>query len=323
MKKSKIILKFSIVALLSLIVFTNCKKRQEFNNEDGQSSVDTRTAQGENDAAVSDINTTVGDLTALRGKGAEAYSVSKALGTSICGLTVDTSTIKQGVITLNYNGTVCNNRKREGTIKLSVSDFANKKWKQAGCVIKVDFLAYKITRASDGKSIQLDGTQYLSNVSGGTWFELIFLNQPSIVNTVTGNDLLVTFDGSKTATYNINRKFTYTWSKTANVLTCIGEGIGSHDGKSNLENWGKTRDGDDFTSEVTTPIVWNTTCGAGAPTQGEVLIQVATKSFELKCLFAVDSKGNSVSVAANTCAYGFKVEWTYKGKTKNRIFGYN
>ena len=49
MKTSKIILKFSIVALLSLIVFTNCKKRQEFNNEDGQSSVDTRTAQGENE----------------------------------------------------------------------------------------------------------------------------------------------------------------------------------------------------------------------------------------------------------------------------------
>jgi hypothetical protein len=323
MKKSAILFRFLIVAISSLLVFTNCKKRQAFNSEDGQSSVDTRNAQGENDAAISDVNTVVGDVSALRGKGNSETSVSAVLGTSICGLTIDTAGIKQGILILNYNGTVCNNRKREGSIKLSVMDFAVKKWKQKGCVIKVEFIGYKITRASDGKSVQLDGTQYLSNESGGTWFELLFLNQPSIVNTITGNDLNVKFDGSKTAVYNINRRFTYTWDKASSVLTCVGEGIGSHDGKSSLENWGKTRDGDDFTSEVSTPIVWNTTCGAGAPIQGEVHIKVATKDFELKCLFAVDAKGNSVAVAANSCAFGFKVEWTYKGKTKNRIFGYN
>jgi hypothetical protein len=140
------------------------------------------------------------------------------------------------------------------------------------------------------------------------------------VTTVTGTDLNANFDDGKTATYNINRKFTYTYSNL--VFTCTGEGIGSHNGISNLENYGTTRDGDDFTSEVTTPIIWNTTCGAWAPTQGGVDIRVDGKSFDLKVTFAVDNGGNPVGVAPNTCAYGFKVEWTYKKKTNKKVYGY-
>ncbi len=63
--------------------------------------------------------------------------------------------------------------------------------------------------------------------------------------------------GAGTASYNINRKFTYTYNPTTIVLTCVGEGIGITSGSlSNLENFGTTRDGDLFTSQVTTPIVW-------------------------------------------------------------------
>ncbi|MGE0566940.1 MAG: hypothetical protein AB7O73_03245, partial [Bacteroidia bacterium] len=207
-------------------------------------------------------------------------------------------------------------------IRLTVQDYATgKRWKDAGCVVKVDYIGFKVTRASDGKFVLLNGTQYITNITGGTWWELLITKtQTSLASSVTGTDLKVTFEDAKTATYNINRKFTYTIPN--NILTCTGEGIGSSNSLSSLENYGTTRNGDAFTSQVSTPIVWNWTCGWWAPTQGAVAIKVDSKEFSLDVTFAVDKDGNPVSVAANSCAYGWKVEWKYKNKTRKKIIGY-
>lgn len=314
----------SVLLFATLLTFTSCKKRKAFKNEDGQASADTRTAQGEDDAAVSDVNQVVSEQNLLHGRTASPQSINSVLG-NICGLSVDTNGAYQGSIMLNYNGTTCNNRTRTGSIKVTVVDYATgKRWKNQGCVLKIDFLSYKVTRASDGKSVRLDGTQYVTNESGGTWWELIITqSQSSLIHTVTGNNLNVTFDEAESAVYNIYRKFTYTWNSSSSVLTCVGEGTGSSDGLNNLENYGTTRQGDAFTSQVQTPVVWNTTCGAWAPIQGEVVIKVASKYFSLDCLFGVDISGNSVTVGANQCPYGWKVEWKYRNKTKHKIMGYN
>jgi len=323
MKTSKIILSIGLLAISGLLVFTSCKKRKAFKNEDGQVSVDNRSAQSENDAAISDINDVISNTPLMKGKSADPNAVAGTNGIlgNICGLDVDTNGAYMGTILLNYTGITCNNRTRSGSIKLTIQDYASgKRWKQVGTVLKVDYLDYKVTRASDGKSVKLNGTQLVSNISGGSWFELIFLGQAELVHSVTGNNLSVTFDDNKTATYNIHRKFTYTWASP--VLTAKGEGIGTHDNISNLENWGTTRDGDSFTSQVITPVVWNTTCGAWAPIQGEVEIKVSSKEFNLKATFGVDKDGNPVSVAANSCPYGWKLEWNRKKKNNKKIFGY-
>jgi len=320
MKTKTIYYSIAMLAFASVLTFTGCKKKKAFKNEDGQSSEDNRSVVSENDAAVSDVNDAVGQQATLHGRGGSTSQTNGVTGT-ICGLTVDTTNKMTGSIMLNYNGTTCNNRTRTGSIRITIQDFPTKKWKMQGCVMKVDLINYKITRASDGKFVELNGTQYLTNETGGTWWELLIVKtQPSLATSVTGNNLNVTFDDGKTAVYNINRKFTYTIPN--NVLTCTGEGVGTNEGLSNLENYGTTRDGDAFTSQVTTPIVWNWTCGAFAPTQGAVDIKVAEKEFNLKCTFAVDAGGNPVEVAANGCAYGWKVEWTHKNKTNKKIFGY-
>lgn len=304
----------------AVISFTGCKKNQAFKDEDGQSSEDNRNVVSENDAAFNDVNDAIGQQSMLRGKGGSVAQTSGVTG-NICGLTVDTTLRSNGTIILNYNGTTCNNRTRTGSIKITVQDYPTKKWKMQGCVLKVEYTAYKITRASDGKFIQLDGIQYLTNETGGTWWELLITKtQPSLATSVTGNNLNVTFDDGKTAVYNINRRFTYTIP--GNIITCTGEGIGSNDGLSNLENYGVSRNGDAFTSQVTTPIVWNITCGPWAPVQGAVNIKVDGKEFDLKCTFGVDKSGNIAEVGVNQCAYGWKVEWTRKNKTNKKIFGY-
>lgn len=315
----KIALGLSLILATTILVFSSCKKKEEEPKEDesGQASTDSRQAISENDASINDVNQTLSDYPNMHGRTASGSKPT----TTICGLDVDTVGSYMGTIKLNYNGTVCNNRKREGSIRLTIINYASgQRWKNAGCVLKVEYLAYKVTRASDGQSIELNGIQNLTNVSGGTWVDLIILGQPNLVSTVTGTNLSVKFNGSATANYNINRKFTYTWA--SNVLTCSGEGIGSSGGITNLENYGTTRDGDAFTSQVTAPIVWNTTCGGGAPMSGHLIIAVASKSFNLDCLFGVNVSGVPVTVGSNQCAYGWKLTWAVGSASQNKVIAY-
>lgn len=321
MKTTKLILATATIFMCGSLVFTSCKKKKEFKNEDGQSSVDNRDVQSENDAAMNDINDIVAS-SSLKGKNAGMYQAAGVTG-SVCGVAIDSVNINTGTILLNFQGITCNNRTRTGKIRLTVLDFPNKEWKDAGAVMKVDFINYRVTRASDGKFVELNGSENIVNVSGTTWWDLLFTSaHSSIITEVKENGgVTVTFSDNKTALYHINRRITYSWI-SGFTFQCMAEGIGSHESLSNLENYGTTRDGDAFTSQVTTPIVWNTTCGWWAPTQGAVDIKVDSKEFNLKVTFAVDKDGNPVAVAPNSCAYGWKVEWKHKNKTKNKIFGY-
>lgn len=318
--KTKLYFRIAALVLAMSLVFSACKKRKAFKEEDGQTSVDNRDVQAENDLAVKDINDAIGQYNKLRGKGEQANAT-----TDICGMTVDTSGLSSGSIRLNYNGTTCLNRKRSGAIRLTIQDYANgKRWKDVGCVVKVEFLNYKVERTSDDKSIQLDGTQSLINETGGSWWEFVWLKtQSSLGVRSEGKGLNVTFDDGSTASYNIHRRVTYTMpGDTLKNLTCRIEGTGSLNGLSNLENYGITRDGDEFTSQVKTPLVLTLTCGWWAPVEGEVNIKVESKDFTLNCLFGVNSAGSSVAVGQNDCPYGWKVEWKYKKRVRNKVVKY-
>lgn len=311
------------IALVAVFSLVSCNKdKKAFRNEDGSSTVDNRTCQSENDAAVSDVNDVVGNQNTMRGKGTEVSGTTGVMG-NICGLTIDTTGAKTGTLRLNYNGTTCNNRTRTGTIVVSIVDYSTgKRWRTQGAILKLEYQSYKITRASDSKSVQFDGVQYITNESGGTWWELFIIKtQTELRHAISGSDLKVTFEDGKTATYNINRRVTYSFPN--NIVTVKAEGTGSNNGLSNLENYGTTRDGDAFTSQVKTPIIWNLTCGAGAPIQGEVDLAVASKAFVLNCLFGTDKEGNPVTVGSNSCPYGWRLKWSYKNDTKTKVYGYN
>ncbi|MCD6016902.1 MAG: hypothetical protein K0S53_23 [Bacteroidetes bacterium] len=320
MMTKKSIFKIAVMSVMVLFTLSGCKKKEEEvkKDESGQASSDSRQAISENDASIDDVNKTIADYPLMHGKGTSAAQTN-----TIAGLSVDTNGACMGTIKLNYDGvTVLNNRKRSGSIRLTILNYASgQRWKMAGCVLKVEYLAYRVTRASDAAFIELNGVQNLTNVSGGTWWELYTFTQPNLSSSVTGTNLSVNFNGAGTASYNIHRQFTYTLS-SAYVLTCTGQGIGSSNGISNLENYGTTRDGDPFTSQVSTPIVWNTTCGSWAPVSGQLIIKVPSKGLTLDCLFGVNSSGTPVTVGSNQCAYGWKLDWTSGPNTGTKVIGY-
>ncbi|MES2760909.1 MAG: hypothetical protein V4677_01835 [Bacteroidota bacterium] len=318
MKTKNLVLAITGCVIAASLTFSSCKKKEEEKvDESGQASTDSRQAISENDASIDDINKTISDYPNMHGRTSQSAQTN-----TIGGVSVDTTGSYMGTIKLNYDGiTVVNNRKRSGSIRLTIINYASgQRWKMAGCVLKVEYLAYKVTRASDAAFIELNGIQNLTNVSGGTWWELFIGTQPNLSSSVTGTNLSVNFNGAGTASYNIHRKFTYTWANS--VLTCTGEGIGSSGGINNLENYGTTRDGDGFTSQVTNPIVWNTTCGAWAPVTGRLIIKVASKNFDLDCSFGVNTSGVPVTVGSNQCPYGWKLVWTVGSVTQNKVIGY-
>lgn len=323
MKSNKLVYLLALIVLSGSLVFTGCRKRKAAKNEDGQASSDNRSAQGEVDAGVSDANSVIQNDVLLNGRGVPNSEEMQKILAGPCSsvYTIDTTGKYMGSITLNYNGVPCWNRTRTGKIKLTILNYTSGvRWKHTNAQLQVDYIGYKVTRTSDGKFVELNGTAIVTNVSGGTWVDLVLASQPNLVHSVSASGLNASFDNDGTAIYNINRKFTYTY--TSLVFTAVGEGTGSHDGLNNLENWGTTRKGDNFTSEVKTPIIWNTYCGAHAPVQGEVQIKVNDKSFTLNCLFGVDVNGDSQPVVANSCPYGMKVDWTYKKKSYKKIFAY-
>jgi len=326
MKFNKILYSFALLGFSAVLTFSSCKKKEDPKTEptvetpDGQSGTDSREVQGENDAAVNDINDIIGN-SSLAGR-SEASSGTAGVTGNICGLTVDSNgtDLANQIIKFTYTGVTCNNRTRTGSIKLTLQGGSTAKWKTPGAKIKIEYIGYKITRASDQKSIKFDGIQELTNVSGGTWWELIITKtKSSLVGTITGTNLKVTFEDNKTATYNINRKVTYTYPNS--ILTVTAEGIGSSGSTNNLENYGTARNGDVFTSQVSTPIVWNATCG-GAVLQGVVSVNDITQNINLKFSYGVDTNGNPQTVGPNACPYGWKLEWTANATTNSKVFGY-
>ena len=321
MKSNKIFYSIALLGVSAALAFTSCKKKEDPKTEeptvetpDGQSETDNREVQGENDAAMSEVNDILAHTPRVGGKSAEASSG--------CVFEVDSVKIAKDTILFKYSGTTCNNRTRTGAIRLTWVH--GTKWKNPGAVIKIEYINYKITRASDQRSMMFNGTQNLTNVSGGNWINLLSTLNYLLVNTVTGTNLNVKFEDGATAVYNINRKISYTYPGGIfpnGILTVQAEGIGSNLGVNNLENYGTARNGDAFTSEVSTPIIWNETCG-GAVIQGAVSVTNVTKNINLKFTYGVNTSGNPMTVPANSCPYGWKLEWTANGSSNSKVFGY-
>jgi hypothetical protein len=319
MRTGKQVLLYLIV-ILTVFSFITCKKKRAFKNEDGQVTVDNRMTQGETDEAVKDVNIVIMEQYLLRGKSSNTVSTIFTGTTSICDAILDTSLRDKGIVKLNFSGKECYGRKRTGAIRITLTNYPLKKWKNVGCIAKLDYMEYEVTRTNDGRRIKIEGTQLLTNNSGGTWFDLWFLNQPSVIYTLTGEDLSITYDGNNTAIYNFNRQMTYTYS--GEITKCSIRGLASEGGHSDVENWGQGRDGAFFTAQVASPVIWKTKCGAMAPVSGEVILRVSGKEFDMKCKLGTDKNGNAVGEDPSECPYGYEMSWSYKRKTNIRVFGY-
>lgn len=247
----------AIMATFIVITALACKKSntsdettpdQETFVELTVQSKDQAEVSGEMDAVNNDANLALEEYSAMTGK------FMGVLGT-ICDATVHVdSTSDPRKVTITYNGTNClGNRKRTGTVILTMP--ANKRWKDAGTAITITYQNLKVTRVVDNKSITLNGTQALTNVSGGLLINLPTRN--SITHTLSSNNMNITFDDGTQRTWQVARQRTYTYNN--GVVVSI-TGTHTEGAKTGIAEWGTTRGGQAFTTSITQPLVIRQDC---------------------------------------------------------------
>lgn len=219
---------------------------------------------------------------------------------SICGATAvaDTSGSTK-TITITYNGNNCQGTTfRTGSVILSMP--RDMKWKNAGSYITVAFQNLKIKRLSDNKSIILNGTQTITNVNGGLLLQLSAVQ--TIVHTITGSNMSITFDDGSQRTWQVARKRTFSYNNGI-VLTITG--IGTSGNLTNVAEWGTNRFGHPFTTSISSPLVFRLDC-SGRLTSGEIghegFATVAVK-------FGLNAAGNPTT-CPGTGKYYYRLTWT-------------
>ncbi|MEJ0101015.1 MAG: hypothetical protein WDO19_00020 [Bacteroidota bacterium] len=285
------LLPFSVIALCFILAFTACKKDNSNSNTDSNSEI---AAQSDDQAQVSEEIDAISDDADVAAS-SEASLSGRVL--SICDATAVTDvTGDTKKITITYNGTNCHgNRTRTGVVVISMAK--NVYWKDAGAVITINVQNLKITRTRDNKSITINGTKTITNVSGGLLKDLA--SRGEIVHDINSDGVTVTFDNNTTRNWKlaIERTFTYNNGVVAAETGTHTEGI-----TTGIAVWGINRFGNAFSWTIAAPLVVRQDCdfrlvsGAAIHTGA---FGVATSTFGL------DATGAATS-CPGTGSYYFK-----------------
>ncbi|MES2558784.1 MAG: hypothetical protein V4590_03535 [Bacteroidota bacterium] len=284
----KKLIAITLVALTALsLSLSSCKK----NDKDEQDTDDTGTQtqhsgdeslmQIESENSLNEVNTAL--------SGSTFGKTGEIAGATI----VDSPSIK--TIFITYNGTSADG-KRTRTGEVTVQLVTGNNWGEAGAQIRITYTNLKITHVVTGKSVTLNGYHLITNVTGGRAFI-----SATVTHTVRGA-MQVSFDNTTSRNWQVARRRVVNSSNGAYDVTISGDTTIA--GLTNIVIWGTNRFGSEFYTQITQPIVFNSTC-PGKPVSGVKNHKKLAR--EITVTFGVDASGNPVS---GTCPYGYKINWT-------------
>jgi hypothetical protein len=276
----------------------------------------------ENDAVLNDANTVIeANGSSISGTAENGGGGAVTSGTSgpnglignLCDATYVLDTLNgQKRITITYNGTNCSGtRTRTGVVVLSVP--LNVHFKDAGATLTVSIQNLKITRIANGKSITINGSEVLTNVSGGLLKNLASLG--TITHTITSAGLSITFDNATQRTWMValQRVFTYN-----NGIVITTSGTHTDGNITGIAEWGINRFGNPFVTAITEPLVIRQDCSFRL-VSGQVTHQRLVANIVVT--FGLDSTGNPTTCPAGV--YYYKAVWTgANGIVKTYILPY-
>jgi hypothetical protein len=301
-----------VITLAVLTSFTACKKEDSKTPTDSKSELTTH-ADDQNRVS-SQLDAVANDVS-FSFEGSSAYSgrLQSTLGITTCDATVSFDSLSNPrKITITYNGSICNGGfKRTGSVVASMP--ANVRWKDQGATITVAYQNLKVTRLIDNKSITINGSHTITNISGGLLFNLS--SQQSITHDISSAGLNVSFDDNTQRSWQVANRRVFTYNNGI-VLSIRGNHtIGTTEG---VAEWGVNRFGNNFTASITQDLVIRQDCSFRL-TSGQVKHSDGVGNATVT--FGLDVTGQPV-----TCPNGFyyfKVEWTGpNGATANVIWPY-
>ena len=297
--KTKKAMKGLLTAAVIGLIFTGCKKNQDNGvkpvddtPQQTMSASDQTNVENESNEAMDDANS------ALQG-------ISSTRSFNFCNVTIDSSQASTGLIVLTYTGNNCANTKlRSGSISIQLPYIGGqvRRWRDTSATVTLTFNTYKVTRLSDNKSITLNGTHSITNVSGGL-LATITPGNPR-VHKIRAN-LQLTFDDGTQRTWQAARTRTYNIAN--NIVTDQVTGDTTINGYSNVAMWGVNRAGNNFYTSITTPVISNIFGGTCLykPISGVRVHYGLVHTITVT--YGVESNGNATP--SGNCPYGYKVNW--------------
>lgn len=270
---------------IAAILFTGCRKAAnelDFAVESVNHSDDQTIVSNEVDGLANDFNGIVDGYTSFNGRESNV-----TLLPTPCDATwvIDTASNPRK-ITITYNGSTCNPfRTRTGTVIVTLP--SNMRWKDAGAILTVTIQNLKITRTSDGKSITINGTKTIKNVTGGVLRNLATLG--TITHEISSTGMTLTFDDGSQRSWQVAKKRVFTY---ANGIVVSTSGNTTVDGISGVSEWGTNRYGNPFSTAIVSPMTIRQDCNFRL-TSGE--IKHYKMAATISVTFGLDSLGNATS----------------------------
>jgi hypothetical protein len=232
-----------------------------------------------------------------------------ASSATVCGgaLTVD-SVDTPRVITITYNGNTCDaQRSRTGTIAISFTPGSS--WNSMADSVTLNFTNYTVTRLADTKTLAFNGSYIYRNLSGGNLAGLSSGAVSSLVHTLVGPAINLTYDDGTLTRWQFTRQRTYTYSNGIIITTTGLDSAGSIGG---VTDWGANRFGNSVVVAPNSPLVISQGCG-WKTTAGQVTLSNPSGSSILT--FGLDSTGNPTGCPLSGNHYYYKLAWTADGQS--------
>lgn len=328
--KSGILVRFTLVAVVAGAVFACSKSTYTASNNAANETTAIMQTQAddqarvsvETDAALDDVNLAMASDSSVIGAGTlSRYGVTINGGSAsslICDATIDTSsTDSTHTITITYNGTTgCSAyRTRTGTIVVSVPDTVS--WGSTdSATITVNIQNLKITRISDGKFITLNGTRIYKNISGGTLSELMSGTDTVLVHSDSCYNMQVTFDDGTQRSWSAWRQRTFTYANQDLSIATLG--LYNNGGHSGLSEWGTTRQGLAFATQIISPLTVQSSCSYQL-TNGE--LSIIRSDIVTYLTFGLTSAGDTAtSCPGSGSFYYYQAQWVIASTDSTKTY---
>ena len=300
-----------LAAVLFLsVAFVSCKQATTNNPIDYVSELATHSDDqsrfsSDMDEIANDANTVSENFAAFNGR------IENVLGALCNATTVLDSTATLRRITITYSGLNCTGtRNRAGKVELTMP--LGSRWKDAGAVLSISIQNLSITRVIDNKTIILNGTRTITNVTGGRLSDLATLGTITHRIETTGAGMSITFDNGSQRTWNEAKQRVFTYN---NGMVITTSGLHSDNGITNISEWGINRNNKAFVTSISQPRVIRQDCNFRL-VSGQVTHQ--RLSATVVVTFGLDAAGNPAS-CPGLGFYYYKAVWTSANGTVRSV----
>lgn len=304
----------------AVLIFTSCVKKT------GHTLVEIRDDTADQSIIASDELEVNSEFDRVVNEALKASSISSTtngkitgniLYTTISGAAIDTSKIDSGIVAITYYGKTDNNTKgRTGKVEIRHGLAGGKviPWKTKGASATIKFLQYEIITLATNKSVWLDGTCNITNISGGT------LKNIGDTVLVPGDSLVDKISAKLNYTHNDNTTVIQTWIWHFNqhrvfklndtIVTAAITGDTLINNINGVATWGTTRSGQQFYTGITSPVIQNVYGSVffNYPSSGIKVIKGIAEPITIT--YGVDQQGNP-AISGNP--FGYKITWYNSG----------